>query len=120
MRRNQTGMTFIGLLCILGLVGVIAYAGIRLAPVYLNYMKVARSMEATASEFKSENPDMAAMRSSLDKHWQIEDISSVESKEVEIVKDEGAVTLHVSYDDAVPYIANVSLSVHFDKTVKVQ
>ena len=120
MRRNQKGMTFIGLLCILGLVGVIVYAGIRLAPVYLNYMKVARSMEATASEFKSENPDMAAMRSSLDKHWQIEDISSVESKEVEIVKDEGVVTLHVSYDDAVPYIANVSLSVHFDKTVKVQ
>ena len=113
-------MTFIGLLCILGLVGVIVYAGIRLAPVYLNYMKVARSMEATASEFKGENPDMAGMRGSLDKHWQIEDISSVESKEVEIVKDEGAVTLHVSYDDAVPYIANVSLSVHFDKTVKVQ
>jgi len=26
----------------------------------------------------------------------------------------------VAYDDAVPYIANVSLSVHFDKTVKVQ
>ena len=30
------------------------------------------------------------------------------------------VTMHVAYDDSVPYIANVSLSVHFDKTVKVQ
>ncbi len=120
MRQNQKGMTFVGMLLILGLVGVIGYAGIRLAPVYLNYMKVVRSMEATASEFKSDNPDMAGMRRSLDKHWQIEDISSVESKEVEIAKDEGAISLHVAYDDAVPYIANVSLSVHFDKTVKVQ
>ena len=42
------------------------------------------------------------------------------SKEVEIVKNEGGVSLHVSYDDAAPYIDNVSLSVHFDKTVKMQ
>jgi Tfp pilus assembly protein PilE len=45
MRQSQQGMTFIGLLCILALVGVIGYAGIRLVPVYLNYMKIARTME---------------------------------------------------------------------------
>jgi hypothetical protein len=120
MRRNQQGMTFIGLFCILALVGVIGYAGIRLSTVYLNYMKVARTMDATASEFKSDNPDPVAIRRSLDKHFEIEDITGVTVKDIEIVKDEGAVTLHVVYDDSVPYIANVSLSVHFDKTVKVQ
>ena len=118
--RRQRGMTFIGLLCILALVGLIGYAGLRLVPLYLNYMKVARSMDATAAELKSDNPDPGAIRRSLDKHWQIEDISSVEAKEVEIVKNEGGVSLHVSYDDAAPYIDNVSLSVHFDKTVKMQ
>jgi hypothetical protein len=120
MRRRQGGMTFIGVLCLLGLVGAIAYAGLRLVPLYLNYMKVVRSMEATASEFKSDNADPGAIRHALDKHWQIEDISSVESKEVEVVKDDGVVSMHVAYDDAAPYLANVSLSVHFDKTVKVQ
>ncbi len=118
--RRQRGMTFIGLACILALLGLIGYAGLRLVPLYLNYMKVARSMDATAAELKSDNPDQAAIRRSLEKHWQIEDISSVEAKEVEIVKNEGGVSLHVSYDDAAPYIDNVSLSVHFDKTVKVQ
>jgi hypothetical protein len=118
--RRQRGMTFIGLLCILALLGLIGYAGLRLVPLYLNYMKVARSMDATASELKSDNPDPGAIRRSLEKHWQIEDISSVEAKEVEIVKNEGGVSLHVAYDDAAPYIQNVSLSVHFDKTVKLQ
>ena len=118
--RRQRGMTFIGLLCILALLGLIGYAGLRLVPLYLNYMKVARSMDATASELKSDNPDPGAIRRSLEKHWQIEDISSVEAKEVEIVKNEGGVSLHVSYDDAAPYIDNVSLSVHFDKSVKMQ
>jgi hypothetical protein len=118
--HRQRGMTFIGILVILGLVGMIGYAGLRLVPLYLNYMKVTRSMEATAGEFKSDNADPGAIHHALDKHWQIEDISAVEAKEVEVTKDEAGVSLHVAYDDVAPYIANVSLSVHFDKTVKVQ
>jgi hypothetical protein len=120
LRRRQRGMTFIGLLCILALVGLIGYAGLRLVPLYLNYMKVARSMDATATELKSDNPDPGAIRRSLEKHWQIEDISTVEAKEVEIVKNESGVSLHVAYDDVAPYVQDVSLMVHFDKTVKVQ
>ena len=120
MRRPQQGMTFIGLLCILVLVGTIGYAGVRLVPVYLNYMKLARTMESAASEFKGETGSLDGVRKSLDRHWAIEDITAVDQKDIEITKDDNGLQLHVAYDDAVPYIANVSLSVHFDKTVKVQ
>ena len=120
MRRRQRGMTFIGLMCILVLVGAIGYAGVRLVPVYLNYMKLARTMESAASEFKGETGSLDGVRKSLDRHWAIEDITAVDQKDIEITKDDNGLKLHVAYDDAVPYIANVSLSVHFDKTVKVQ
>ena len=119
-RDRQGGMTFIAMLFVLAMVGMFLYAGVRLLPVYLNYLKVARSMDAAAGEFKSENPDPGAVRRSLEKHWQIEDISSVDAKEVEITKDETGMVMHVAYDEAAPYVSNVSLSVHFDKTVKVQ
>ncbi len=120
MRRRQQGMTFIGLLCILALVGVIGYAGIRLVPVYLNYMKIARTMEMTAVEVKGDNPDPGNMRRILERHWTIEDPTAVDFKDIEITKDDSGVSMHVAYDDTVPYVANVSLSVHFEKTVKVQ
>ena len=120
MRQHQQGMTFIGLLCILALAGVVVYAGVRLTPVYLNYMKVARTMESTATETKGDNPDPAAMRNIISRHWQIDDPTAVDEKDIEITKDESGVHMHVAYDDVVPYVANVSLSVHFDKTVKVQ
>ena len=120
MRKRQQGMTMIGILFVLGLIGVIGYAGMRITPLYLNYLKVARSMEATASEFKGDSVDQAALRRTLEKHWQIEDIDSVTAKEVEITKDDSGTTMHVAYDDSAPYIANVSLTVHFDKTAKVQ
>ncbi len=119
-RRSQAGMTFIGLLCVLALVGVVVYAGIRLVPVYLNYLKVARTLTSVATEFKADNPDVRAMQVSLERHWGIEDITGVDFKDVEVVKDDSGVSLHVAYDDTVPYVGNVSLLVHFDKTVKVQ
>jgi len=120
MRRPQQGVTFIGVLCILVLVGTIGYGGVRLVPVYLNYMKLARTMESAATEFKGENADLSGVRKSLDRHWAIEDITAVEQKDIEITKDDSGMQMHVAYDDSVPYIGNVSLSVHFDKTVKVQ
>lgn len=117
---RQRGVTFIGLLCILALVGAVGYAGLRLAPLYLNYMKVARSLDAAATEAKGENPDLAVLHHSLERHWEIEDITGVDYKDVEVVKDGRGVSLHVAYDDSAPYVANVSLAVHFDKTAKVQ
>ena len=120
MRNHQQGMTFIGLLCVLALAGVVVYAGIRLAPLYLNYMKIARTLDAVASEVKGDNPDPGAMRVAIDRHFNIEDPSVITTKDIEITKDEGGVQMHVAYDDSVPYVANVSLSVHFEKTVKVR
>lgn len=121
MQRRQQGMTFIGLLCILAMAGAIVYAGIRLVPVYLNYMNIVKTLETTASEFKGENADPAAMRISLERHWEITTISAVDYKDVEITKDEGGgISMHVVYDDSEPYLGNVSLAVHFDKTVKVR
>ncbi len=119
-RQRQQGMTFIGLLCIAALVGLIGYAGVRLIPVYLNYMKLARTMESAAGEFKGESGSLDGVRKSLDRHWNIEDITGIDQKDIEITKDDSGMQMHASYDDVVPYIANISLSVHFDKTVKVQ
>jgi Tfp pilus assembly major pilin PilA len=120
MQKHQQGMTFIGMLCILALAGVIVYAGIRLAPIYLNYMKIARTLDAVAAEVKGDNPDPQAIRNLIDRHFNIEDPSVVTVKDIEITKNEDGVEMHVTYDDTVPYVANVSLSVHFDKTVKVR
>jgi hypothetical protein len=120
--RQQRGMTFVGILCIVALVGLIGYGGVRLVPLYLNYLKIARMMDATASEFKGSEgaADLGGIRRSLDHHWIVEEPTGIEQKDIEITKGDDGVLLHVAYDDSAPYIANVSLTVHFDKTVKVQ
>lgn len=120
MRHRQRGMTFIGLLMILALVGVIGYAGIRLVPVYLNYFKITRTMEQVAVEFKGEAPDPGRIRTALDRHWTIEDITSITPKDIEITKEGEGVVMHASYSDAVSFLGNISLTASFDKTVPIE
>jgi hypothetical protein len=90
----------IGVLFVLALVGVIGYAGMRL-PLYLNYMKVARSMEPRPPSSKA-NPWIrrrCAARSRSTGRSRTSTASS--AKDVEITKDEGGV-MHVAYDDSAP------------------
>jgi hypothetical protein len=119
MRQRQRGITFIGLLFIIVLFAIPVYAVIRLTPVYLNYMSVSRSLESLRTEFKG-TPDPGGMRRSLEKHWQIDDITGINVKDIELTRDGSATVVHAAYDDKVPYIANVSLLVSFDKTVRVE
>src|ERR1700738_5657133 len=53
MRNRQQGVTAIGWLVLLTPFAILLYAGIRLAPLYLNYMKVVRAMDGAASSVKS-------------------------------------------------------------------
>jgi hypothetical protein len=119
MRHRQRGITFIGLLLIIALVGLPIYAVIRLVPVYLNYLSVSHSMESLKSEFRGA-PDPGGIRRSLEKHWQIDDVTGLQTKDIEITKDEGAIVVHAAYDDKVPYLGNISLVVSFDKTVRIE
>jgi Tfp pilus assembly protein PilE len=119
MHKHQRGMTFIGLLCVLALVGLIGYAGIRLVPVYLNYMKISKMLDSTATELQGSN-DPGNIKRTLERHWQIDDPTGLDLKDIEVTKDDTGATIRAVYDDKVDYIANVSLSVHFDKTVKVK
>ncbi len=50
MRSRQRGATFLGMVVIIAILGFALYAGIRLMPLYLEYMAIARALEQTAKE----------------------------------------------------------------------
>ena len=55
MQHRQQGMTFLGILVLVIVVGAWVYAGIRLVPKYLEYMRVAATLEKVRDEYDS-NP----------------------------------------------------------------
>jgi hypothetical protein len=119
MRHRQQGITFIGLLFIVILVALPVYAVIRLVPVYINYMAVSRNLESLRSEFKG-SPDPGGIRRSLERHWQIDDVTGLEAKDVAVTKEDGVVIAHAAYEDKVSFLGNISLLVTFEKSVRIE
>lgn len=119
MFARQRGATFIGMLVIGGILAFGLYAAIRLVPVYFEYMEIVRAMEQTAKEHAGNPTNPQELRSSLDRRWTVEDIKSIQPKEMLIKRAGSGFTMQAQYRALVPFVANVSLAADFDKTVTV-
>ena len=117
MRARQGGVTAIGWIILMIPFAVVGYACIRLAPVYLNYMKVVRALEEIASDpdGNSMNPDTIRMK--IDGHFEIDMVDYPTAKDVKITRDGTAWTVEASYEDDAPLFSNISLHVVFDKQI---
>lgn len=112
---TQRGATFLGTLLIVAIIGSAVYAGIRLVPVYKEYFDISRALEQTAKELGS-SASPAEIRRSLERRWEIDDIKSLDPKDVEITKQGNTTTLRAQYRAESAFFANISLVVDFDKT----
>jgi hypothetical protein len=120
MQHRQQGMTFLGILVLVIVVGAWVYAGIRLVPKYLEYMRVASTLEKVRDEFDS-NPGTTEfmLRKAVERHFDIEMVEIISSNDIEIKREGGTFTMRAAYDDTVPLVSNISFLVEFDKTVEV-
>ncbi|HEV2229836.1 MAG TPA: DUF4845 domain-containing protein [Steroidobacteraceae bacterium] len=116
MRFRQRGVTFIGWLFLLTPLAMVGYAGVRLLPVYLNYMKVVRALNLVASD-ASGSADPRSIRSTIDKHFEIDMVDYPTAKDIKVTRSGNGWDVEASYDDEAPLFANISLHVVFDKTV---
>ena len=120
MQKSERGMTFLGILVMVVVVGSWVYAGIRLVPKYLEYMKVAATLEKVRDEYEN-NPDSNEfqLRKAVERHFDIEMVNIIGPKDIEITRDGAVFIMRAAYSDTVPLVANVSFLVEFDKTVEV-
>jgi Domain of unknown function (DUF4845) len=92
LKQQQRGMTFIGLL----FVGVLlAFAGVTLAqvvPTYLEYMAVQKAVQKAST-----GTTVAEVRATFDKAAQIDDISTISGKDLDIGKQGDRVVVSFDY-----------------------
>jgi hypothetical protein len=110
----------LGILAVVIVVGAWVYAGIRLTPKYLEYMRVASTLEKVRDEFAS-NPGTTEfmLRKAVERHFDIEMVEVITSNDIEINKDGSIFTMRAAYEDTVPLAGNVSFLLEFDKAVEV-
>jgi hypothetical protein len=116
-------MTFLGLLLVIAVLGSWVYSAMRLAPVYLNYMKVAGTLEKVRDEYNA-NPSTTdfMIRKAIERHFDIEMVNEevFNYPDVQIRQQGGVFTVRAAYEQTAPLVANVSFLVTFDKSVDIQ
>ncbi|NOX70987.1 MAG: DUF4845 domain-containing protein [Gammaproteobacteria bacterium] len=119
-RRNQAGMTTLGLLILVVFMGMFGYAGIRLAPIYLNYVAIASVIDGVRKEYDGQNPTRGEIKKSISRRFDIENISLITARDVKVTSSDGGFQVAVVYDHKADFVGNVSFSVHFDKKALVR
>ena len=120
MRKHQRGITAIGWLILMIPVAIVFYAGIRVSPLYLNYMKVVHSLDSVATELNNEGQTADGLRTAVDKHFQIESVDYPDKKDLKITRVNNVWQIEASYDDQSPLFSNIAILITFDKIVKLK
>ena len=119
-KSRQAGMTTLGLIILVIFIGLFAFGGIRLAPIYLNYMKVAGVVSGVQDEFDGLNATRTMIRKSISRRFDIESVGEIAAKDVKVTKVDGGYEVAATYSHKAPFIANVSFLVDFDSRAIVR
>lgn len=116
---KQSGITLIGLIFTLALIGFVALIAFRLLPIYIEYFNIVTSMESLENEpefaLKSKQDILRLLNNRLD----INDVEAIETKDIRINQEPGVTKVGVKYEVRKPMFYNIDVVVKFDKTVEV-
>ena len=116
---RQKGITMIGFVIVLGIVGFFAYAAMKLWPAYAEYFGVVKTMKSLQSDANIETDSIDVIRRKLSLGYSVQyvDEANVPPSAAQLITAEGQHSLRIAYDRDIPFMYNIDLLVHFDHTV---
>ena len=121
MKQSQRGITFIGFVLMMCVVGFFAYVAMKVVPVYSEYMGVVKSMNQLLTEPGIGSKDISEIRQLLNVKFDIQyvDENMIPPQNIQLKKQSGAASLRIFYDKRIDFLYNVDLLISFDKTVNL-
>jgi len=112
---RQKGMTGIGWLIVLGLIGFFALLTLKMLPSYLEYYKIVSTLESIAEESGFDSP--REIIDLLERRFDISYVTTILPKDVIIRSSGQYYSVRAKYDARVHLFGNVSVLMAFDKQV---
>lgn len=104
-KYRQAGLSLSGLIAGLVILAVIAVLAMKIAPTVTEYMAIKKAI-ATA---KTAGTSVREIQSSFDKQAEVGYISSISSKDLEIVKNGDDIEISFAYQKKIPLVGPASL-----------
>ena len=117
-RTNQRGMTAIGWLIVLAMIGFFVLLGLRMVPAYLEYYKVVSTLNSI--EEQSGFSSAREIRKLLERRFDINYVNTITPQDV-IIKPKGdGYIVTASYEQREHVMANVYVVMDFEKQVNAK
>ena len=117
--RRQEGLTLIGFIIVLAMVIFVAFIGMRIVPIYLEYGSVVSAMDGVASERGSANLSPFDIRVKIHNRLYVSNTNySVKDRNIKITRGNG-VHLRIAYEVRKPVIGNLDVVAKFDRSVQL-
>jgi len=116
--HRQKGMTAIGWLIVLGLIGFFTLLTLKMSPSYLEYYKIASSLESLENESGIGSP--ADIRRLLNRRFNISYVETINEKDVKITTAGPLFRVTAKYESRVHLFGNVYVVMTFYKQVRVR
>jgi hypothetical protein len=114
LARRQRGLSIVGLIFIGGIVVILLLIGFRLVPAFTEYMAIERAVQ----KIKNEANTVPEIRSAFDRHAVIDDIKSINSRDLDITKDNDRIVISYAYSYQLQLLDNVRLVIDFSGTTR--
>ena len=109
MKRKQGGMTLIGFVIVLGVIGFFAYISMKLVPMYSEYYAVKQALKGLQEEPGVGNYDPARIQDLFFRRLYISYAENVKPENVEIERVDGGWELSVQYEVRKPLMGNLDV-----------
>lgn len=109
MKRTQGGMTLIGFIIVLGVIGLFAYVGMKLVPMYSEYYAVKQALKGLQQEPGIANRDPAKIQDLFFRRLYISYAENVKPANVKIERTDGGWLMSVDYEVRKPLLANLDV-----------
>lgn len=116
--RKQGGLTLIGFVLMLAALVFVAYLGMKILPIYINYYSVIRAMDGMKETPGLSRKSPVVIRDALyDRLW-VSYMNDLKDKNVKITRSNG-VNVRVVYQVREPIMGNLDIIVSFDRSVRL-
>ena len=116
MKRTQSGMTLIGFVIVLAVVGLFAYVGMKLIPMYSEYYAVKQALKGLQAEPGIADKDPAKIQDLFFRRLYISYAENVKEENVDIKRIDNGWQMDVNYEVRKPIISNLDVVGKFSAT----
>ena len=113
-RKRQDGLSLIGVLFIGLIVVVLLLLGAKLVPAVVEYIAIERAVQ----KIKNEGNTVGEIRAAFERHATIDDIKSINARDLDITKEGDRVVISYAYTYNIPLMDNVRLVIDFSGTTR--